>query len=547
MAIEQVKMYEIVDRSVNHSWSVPEFQRGFVWKATQVRDLAESLWFNYPVGSLLVWKSNEKVNSRGTTDAKPVDQWLVDGQQRTTALCILFGRKPYWWTSGDDWNKLQTKYDVRFDVAAKKEPFFLVASAAIRASKSPRYKRLSDLLLLDLSKPEGQEQLRSMAKEIDAAKICDGMDAMAIYSHLDQVRKIREINIVTVTVDHELEDVVEIFSRLNSKGTRVTEADIYLGIVAAKNAGWVKDYFLPFHGELKDFGFDIDPNLLFRSLTGVGIKRVRFKDIDDKFWEPDSVVKAFERTKSAWRKLVVRFREYGIFGNEQMPTEAALVTLVTIVDKFNDDANFALALYWFLQASRLNRYSSSGTSTLEEDLKLIDESATFRDAISRLLTTVDVSKPITKDDFLSDYVDFKFGRFLLYLLVYQNKAQDWDESGQRIGFDGAELLVNFKPQWHHIFPKKHLEKGSIDENLIDALANIAVIGPKINIKISAKEPMKYVTSYKISESKLHQQFIDASFTEVDYAGYEDWLNKRANLLSARSNDFLSTLQKVTAT
>jgi uncharacterized protein with ParB-like and HNH nuclease domain len=43
MAYEQIKIRDIVDRGVNHSWSIPEFQRGFVWKATQVRDLAESL------------------------------------------------------------------------------------------------------------------------------------------------------------------------------------------------------------------------------------------------------------------------------------------------------------------------------------------------------------------------------------------------------------------------------------------------------------------------------------------------------------------------
>jgi hypothetical protein len=38
----------------------------------------------------------------------------VDGQQRTTALCILSGRKPYWWFGADDWEKTIRKYDIRF-------------------------------------------------------------------------------------------------------------------------------------------------------------------------------------------------------------------------------------------------------------------------------------------------------------------------------------------------------------------------------------------------------------------------------------------------
>ena len=65
MAYESVKIRELVDRAVSHAWSIPEFQRGFVWKTTQVRDLAESLWLDYPIGSLLVWNSQDHVEEHG--------------------------------------------------------------------------------------------------------------------------------------------------------------------------------------------------------------------------------------------------------------------------------------------------------------------------------------------------------------------------------------------------------------------------------------------------------------------------------------------------
>ena len=104
------------------------------------------------------------------------------------------------------------------------------------------------------------------------------------------------------------------------------------------------------------------------------------------------------------------------------------------------------------------------------------------------------------DDFLRDYGDSRFGRFLLYLLVYRNEAQDWDEHGHRIGFEGVSLLADFRPQWHHIFPKKYLN-GKVEEDLVDALANIAVIGPEINIRISAKDPMSYIAKHKITDAK----------------------------------------------
>ena len=148
-----------------------------------------------------------------------------------------------------------------------------MANAGIRNAKNSRYIPLSDLLALDTKKEEDQKKLNDLAGEIKSQGLCDGMDAMEVYSRLDRVRKIREKEVVTVTVDHELEDVVEIFSRLNSRGTRVTEADIYLGYVAARNPGWVRDTFLPYLKTLAEAGFDINPNLLFRCVTGVGEKK----------------------------------------------------------------------------------------------------------------------------------------------------------------------------------------------------------------------------------------------------------------------------------
>src|SRR3954449_6385709 len=101
---------------------------------------------------------------------------------------------------------------------------------------------------------------------------------MEIYTRLDRITKIREEELIAISVQNDLEDVVEIFARLNSRGTRVTEADIYLGIVAARTPTWVREHFLPYRSQLANSGFDVSPNLLFRSLTAVGANRVRFKD-----------------------------------------------------------------------------------------------------------------------------------------------------------------------------------------------------------------------------------------------------------------------------
>jgi hypothetical protein len=139
MAYASVTIKDIVERSVHHKWSIPEFQRGFVWKASQVRDLVESLWLHYPVGTLLVWDSSGPVQAKSASDAEVPDLWVVDGQQRTTAVCILSGRKPYWWSSSEEWERTLSKYDIRFDVHTTKPPYFVVANAATRNVKGSRY------------------------------------------------------------------------------------------------------------------------------------------------------------------------------------------------------------------------------------------------------------------------------------------------------------------------------------------------------------------------------------------------------------------------
>ena len=540
MAFEQIKLNILVERAVKHEWSIPEFQRGFVWKPIQVRDLAESLWLDYPIGSLLIWNSNKDIEERIAIDARNPSNWLVDGQQRTTALCVLFGRKPYWWADSNEWNKLLKRYDIRFDIHTKEAPFFWVANAGIRNARTNRYIPLAEILNLDTNKESDQKKLLELAKNVKMEGFCDGMDVTEVYTRLDRLRKIREKDIVTVSIEHELEDVVEIFSRLNSRGTRVTEADIYLGVVAARNPKWVRDNFLPYLNDLSYSGFHIDPNLLFRSLTGIGEHTTRFKNISDSFWDPDSILPSWKKTQESWKRLILRFQEYGISTNMIMPTQAALVTMLALIDNFKDNEQFSKSLYWFLQASRFSRYSGSGTTSLDEDLKDIYSSSTFIEAIGKLLKRFRHDEPITQEDYLKDYSDNRFGRFLLYLLVYNNKAQDWDSTSQRLGFEGATILNDFQPQWHHIFPKDYL-RGKVSPDLIECLSNIAVIGPAINIRISNKAPLSYITKYNITENKLEQQFIGKDFTSIQFNEYENWLKERAKILAEKSNEFLINL------
>src|SRR5579884_1872819 len=78
---------------------LPEMQRGFVWKSTQVRDLFDSLYNDYPSGQLLVWETDElpsgnrKTSLGGLASVQRSPRLLLDGQQRLTSLAaVMLGR-----------------------------------------------------------------------------------------------------------------------------------------------------------------------------------------------------------------------------------------------------------------------------------------------------------------------------------------------------------------------------------------------------------------------------------------------------------------------
>ena len=527
MAYSALKSREIVENAINHSWSVPEFQRGFVWKATQVRDLAESLWLDYPIGNVLIWDSasqKKPVSEKSITDGSNPTKWLVDGQQRATALCILFGCKPYWWSDGNLWNSIVRSYDIRFDIDAKEEPYFVVANAAIRKVRSHRYLPVRDLLALDMNKEADQQKLQALAKEVKVDGLCNGMDAMEVYTRLDRVRKIRDREIVAISVDHELEEVVETFARLNSKGTRVKEADIYLGIVAARTPGWVREQFMPFLDRLEQQGFSVTPNRLFQSLTAVGNKRVRFQQVDDGFWNKQTIAPAWEKTKQSWHHVLKWLEAYGIVTTDILPADAVFVPASALFDRF-PQADRKQAFEWTLQALRYGRYSGSATSSLDEDLKEIELASGPDEAIERMRKRIRAIEPFSVDEFIRDYSDARFGRLMLYLLAFRN----------------------------HIFPRGFLidrdtdkPRAGVTAEQIEALANIAIIGAGVNIRISNKDPLAYFAKYGVSPAKREQQFIEGPVEAMSVANYPGWLAARAQSLADAANAFVGELRGAAA-
>ena len=83
-SIEQKTVENILGIIRNGEVAIPEIQRPFVWKGSQVRDLIDSLYNGYPAGYLIIWQNpNVKLKDGSTSAGKKI---LIDGQQRVTAM-----------------------------------------------------------------------------------------------------------------------------------------------------------------------------------------------------------------------------------------------------------------------------------------------------------------------------------------------------------------------------------------------------------------------------------------------------------------------------
>lgn len=86
------KIEDLLDEVRRGRIRIPPFQRGFRWSRDDARQLLDSLYRGYPVGTLLLWETEAeaddlKFGSIVITAPKRSDAlWVVDGQQRLVSL-----------------------------------------------------------------------------------------------------------------------------------------------------------------------------------------------------------------------------------------------------------------------------------------------------------------------------------------------------------------------------------------------------------------------------------------------------------------------------
>lgn len=522
-----LKVEDIISELGRKSIRLPEIQRGYVWKRPQISKLLDSIYNNYPTGSILLWDTVDSIITKDLDtnigeDQKPdfAPKIVLDGQQRITSLGNVFDRN----TEKPD--------RVIFNVIDE-----------IFETYSPRY--ASDPRWLDVTEfmTEGINELDVLDRlgETGVIASTDKATRNLVHDRLKKLSSIRKYQFpVEIVREDDLEIVTEIFIRVNSGGTRLVEAELALARLAWKLPGSIVGWFEETVEDCTTRGFDLDTRFLIRCLVAVSTRQSRFKDLKAFWKQPAEVIEKNWKKTARGLTLALDFVEgnVGIPGSAFLPSHLSLIPLTVIFaerDHLKADEE-RLLRKWFLTANSFSRYVGATDSKLSADLSALGEKCENITGLWDLLvrdmrgvptiTPTDIERSGTNSPFFP----------LAYLAIVKRNAKDW--------FTGIKIRreafsEDQQIEYHHVFPKKHLNAMGVDRYLRDEIANMAFLGQKANRKILARKPDDYLAEIADHDSKrLEAQFVpmDRSLWNLDR--FDDFLAERRKNLVHAMNEIL---------
>ena len=509
-----LKIDRILSRIAEGDIKVPAFQRGFVWSQGQIIDMLDSLYHNYPVGSVLLWSSNERLKaSRNIGGLKLPDRepdypvnYVLDGQQRLSSIFATFWPHREFAAADGVYVVDPELFDLsfRFD-----DESFIPMSSTEEARPSILLSCLFDTekFFAELEKlsPENQKAARTL------------------FSRLNNY----ELPVVTIS-KRSKDEVGVIFERINSTGTTLSTLDLLIAWT------WSEDFHLQealndLRDVLETKGFgDLPDRIVLQSLAGILAESTKTKTILS--LDPNQVRDRFSEVGQAMARAVdFLSTEFRIQSLDFLPHLQQLVGLSYFYSQTEaPTATQAIALRkWFWKTAFSRRYSAQTDDKMDVDIAFV-----------KALNTGDLSGVAWYSPELHQTILLKqkftksspYTRALLLLLAQKGPLDL--TNGTRVDLGEALSSYNRK-EYHHIFPHAFLKKRGMPSDRIDNLCNFTFLPAGSNRKISQREPADYIANLvpenqrrEIFESNLMPLRMEI-YRENDYDTFQ---KQRADLI-----------------
>ncbi len=520
-----MKVETILDLIDVGEFSLPQFQRGYVWNRKQVRNFMSSLYRENPVGSLLIWVTDTTADTRGNSDTyQNASQLLVDGQQRITTLYgIARGKAPSFF-EGDTRNFL----NLYFHLDTEEFEFY----GPIRMRDNPRWVSLTEVFRKGAGKYYG-ELLRSVPEQLDDTDL----------DKLNQLHMIlkKDFHIEKIT-NKDLDDVVDIFNEVNSGGTKLSSSDLALAKISAKRPQAREEM----HQRLNKWGDDgywFNLEWLLRGITTTVTGDSRYRAIND--ISADEFYSGLLRYEKHVDDILLQIRaNLGLDHGFVLRSVYAFPLLARYLDLNSGirqgAQEVARILFWYIHTVLWGRYSGSTESILLRDLNILRDTKESQAQIQALVDALRSERgklELTADDFHASWSNNRFYP-LLYMLTRVCCARDLMKN-----IPLSMNLLGNPLEKHHIFPRSRLYNAGRSRRDVNRLANFAFLTRDSNRAISDALPKDYFAECeKQNPGVLESQWIPENewYWEID--NYDAFLEWRQQRLAAAANQLLRQLQ-----
>ncbi|MGY4102482.1 GmrSD restriction endonuclease domain-containing protein [Nocardia sp. R16R-3T] len=508
---------------------LPEFQRGYVWNRDQVRGLLRSLYLEHPVGGLLFWETDsDDISYRGDsrTAAGP-RRLLLDGQQRVTTIYGVVRGTPPPFFEGDPKAFSALHFDVENEVfefysAAKMKdnPFWVDVTELFERGPMAYLRRFS---------PDTHPQV----------------DDAQLVVYLDRLNKLREITRLSLNEEkitdsgRTVDDVVEIFNRVNSGGTKLSKGDLALASLCARRPE-ARQELRANLDRWNQLGYGFSLDWLLRNVTAVASGRSVF-DALGKVTPED-----FERALRSAARHIDTFLDavstrLGLDHAQVLMAPAALHVASRLLElnggRFDNDAHRDRVLYWYIHAALWGRYTGSAETALQQDYE-----AATRGGVDALIKNLERTRggklTIRPDDFTGTNRGARFYP-LLYTLTRACGARDLS-SGLELRAEnlGQQAALDI----HRLFPNEELRKAGYERGHIQNLANFCILPANTVDVLKKRAPTDYLAEVERDQpGVLESQWIPTDPKLWRVENYLEFLQARRELVTAAAQKFLESL------
>lgn len=568
---------------------IPEIQRPFVWKRSQVRDLIDSLYNGYPTGYIITWKNPDvKTKDGRKANGKKV---LIDGQQRVTALmAAIAGRE----VLDEDFNLDRIK--IAFNpLATDSSKHFAVQDASHLKDK----KWIPDISVVFDNSFDPFDFAIKYCEENEGIKPNDVNKAVS------ELKGIANRQIGVIELDHSLDidEVTEIFIRINSKGTALSQSDFVMSKMAAdtEHGGNVlrktvdyfchlavkpEFYFHMIHDKdfqdtkyaekikwiANDYDDIYDPDYgdmlrvsfmhqfrrgkladLVSLLSGRDFETKEYRDdiVDSSYQKLDKGIQNFINEYN-FAQFMMAIKGAGFISHKLLNSAMTLDFAYTLYLILLDDPtipNAQIKRYvqkWFVMSTLTSRYIGSPETVMDRDMRSIAEKgflSFFSDVEASSLSDSFWSVTLPQNLETSSVNSPAFNTFV---------AAQVNLNCNSMLMNGTKVsdLITISGDIHHIFPRAYLKGNGIDSKIkYNQVANYIYLDTQVNKAISDDAPYVYFATVKrqcetkeivlgnisdpeLFKNNLSENCIPDNIDTMDVSSYEDFLVKRRRMMAS---------------